>query len=120
MGHVFVKGISEVDNPVANLRPWCFRRGSCPDLLAEEPEHVFPVTRLRTAGHYHNEPKSGLCLTRPHFLLGTLGQENLKQGSFPNALHAYNPRGAFSSLCHSFFNPVQHFFKNQIYWGDVS
>lgn len=55
------------------------------------------------------EPKLGLCLTSSNLLLETLGQENLKQGSPPNAAHAYNLHGAFSFLFHSFFNLVHHF-----------
>lgn len=50
---MFVEGISGTDNPMANLMPWRFRRGSGPDLLAKEPAQAYSITQLRAAGHHH-------------------------------------------------------------------
>lgn len=51
--HVFVKGISNVDNLMGNLMPWCFKRDSGSDLLAA-PVWAFSITQLRAAAYHHS------------------------------------------------------------------
>lgn len=121
MCHVFVKGTSDTDNPIANLMPWWFRRGCGPDLLAEEPAQAYSIIQLRVAGHHHGVSvswtKIRLCWTSPNLFLGTLKQENFKYGSPSNAAHASNPHSVFSC---SFVFQSRPTFNSIVMWFSIN